>query len=355
MSDIDAGASDAFVKEVADAVPHIIWTHDADGKARYFNRRWIEYTGVTVEEAIRTGPDAFVHPDDREGVMARFIQARRDGQPFSALYRLRGRSGTYRVHEARVVPVRGQGKDVTLWVGTATDVEERERIAEEQRYLAEASTILGTSLEVKATLRDVARMLVPKLADWCAIDLLKEDGSLERAAVEHVDPDKVQLAWRLWEAQPPRPDSPTGAFAVIRTRKSELLEVTDEMLVAAIRDADLLETVRNLGLRSSICVPLLARDRVLGALSLVTAESANLYQPRDVDFAQEVARRISIALDNAQLYEEATAARNAAQQIAAAVLEQSKAVEQQLLTMRAERDASRAELAKREKAEDHGR
>lgn len=355
MSVVDADAPDAFVKEVADAVPHIIWTHDADGQARYFNRRWTDYTGVTVDETIRVGPDAFVHPDDHERVMAQFVQARGDGQPFTTIYRLRGRSSTYRLHEARVVPVRGQGKNVTLWVGTATDVEERERIAEEQRYLAQASTILGTSLEVKATLRDVARMLVPKLADWCAIDLLKEGGSLERAAVEHVDPEKVQFAWRLWEALPPQPESPTGAFAVIRTRRPELLEVTDEILVAAITDRELLEAVRRLGLRSSICVPLLARERVLGALTLVTAESANLYQPRDVDFAQEVARRISIALDNAQLYEEATQARNAAQQIAAAVVEQSKAVEQQLLTMRAERDAARADLAKRGTTEDHGR
>ena len=243
-----------------------------------------------------------------------------------------------------MAPLRSDTGRVVLWVGTAMDVEEQHAALEEQRYLVTVTAALGASLDVQRTLADIARLLVPHLADWCSIDLLRDDGQLERAAVSHVDPSKVQLAWDLWKLTPPRPSDPYGVFAVMRTRTPELLQVTEELLVAAVADPKIRQLCRDLGLRSSICVPLVARDRVLGALSLVAAESAKPYTERNVAFAEEMARRISIALDNARLYEEATRARAAAEAMAADVLEQSKAVEAELLKMRAERDAARAEV-----------
>lgn len=335
--------SAAFTSEIADAVPVLLWTSDAQGRALYFNRRWTEYTGLTVEEtlALADGGASFIHPDDLERVKSVFAQARRTGTPVVTTYRLKDRNGDYRVHEARVVPARGTGTNVELWVGTALDIDDRERSNEEQRRLASASAVLGTSLELERTLADVATLLVPTLADWCSIDLLDESGTrLHRAAVAHVDPAKVELAWKLWKLHPPDLSAPYGVSAVLRTRRSELLEVTDEMIVEAIKDPEILATVRDLGLRGSITVPLLARDRVLGAIAMVTAESGRRYTARDVAFAEELARRISIALDNARLYEEATRARAAAEAIAADVQEQCKIIEGELVRMRREREVS---------------
>jgi PAS domain S-box-containing protein len=342
MTERDEGTK-TLAREIADAMPIIVWTHDDLGAPTFFNRRWTEYTGLSLEETVLRGTDGLIHPDDRPPVARDFASARASRQAFTATYRLRGRDGSYRWHEAHIIPLRAGADAVSLWVGTATDIDEHRRASDEQRYLVDASTVLGSSLELQRTLADVARLVVPTLADWCTIDLLRDDGTLERLAVAHVDPSKVKLAWDLWKILPPKPSDPNGAFAAMRTRKPELVtEVTDEMLALAIPDPHVLELCRGLGLRSSICVPLVARGRVLGALSLVTAESGKLYGARDVAFAEEVARRISVAIDNARLYEEATRARVAAEAMAADVLDQSKAVEAALLTMRGERDEARA-------------
>lgn len=329
--------------ELAEALPVIVWTHDNEGNATYFNPRWTEYTGMTLAETVEKGPESLVHPDDRDAVVELFAEARVSGRSFSTTYRLRSKDGTYRWHEAHVAPAKTESGKVTSFVGTAIDVDERTRAADEQRFFIEATKVLGSSLDVEKTLADVARLVVPKLADWCAIDLVEPGGTtLRRAAVAHVDESKVELASTLFAKRPPRADDPHGSFAVIRTRKTEhLAHLTDDVLVAyAAGDDEVLALLRGLGLRASICVPLVARGHVLGALTLVVAESAKAYGERDVAFAEDFAQRISVALDNARLYSEATRAKQAAEALAADVMEQSKNVEAALATMRAERDAA---------------
>ncbi|HET7351335.1 MAG TPA: SpoIIE family protein phosphatase [Marmoricola sp.] len=178
--------------------------------------------------------------------------------------------------------------------------------AEEQsarvRYLAEAATELSRSLDYAKTLTRVAKLAVPNFADWCAIDLV-EDNRLHRLAVEHVDPAKVQFAHELQRRYPPDPDSPGGPWEVIRTgRSSHIPEVTDEMLVAGAQDEEHLRIARELNLRSAIAAPLTARGRVLGVITWVAAESGRHYTTDDVEFAEDLARRCALAIDNAQLY-----------------------------------------------------
>jgi len=241
-------------------MPLIVWTHDESGAATYFNRRWTDYTGLTLDETLRLGTETVVHPDDRAAVVARFVSARASGRPFELAYRLRSRDESYRWHDAQIVPLRGSGGNVTLWVGTATDIEEQRRALDEQRYLVQASTLLGASLDLQHTFSAVAALVVPTLADWCAIDLLGESGALDRVAVAHVEPAKVKLAWELWALVPPLPSDPQGAYAVMRMRTPDLFaETTDDVLAAAVRDPRALDLLRGLGLRSSICVPLVAR------------------------------------------------------------------------------------------------
>src|SRR5206468_8364060 len=137
------------------------------------------------------------------------------------------------------------------------------------------------------TLANVAALAVPQFADWCTIDMLEEDGSIARLAVAHVDPDKVQLA----EKYPADPDAAYGVPNVIRTKRPELFsEITDELLRDATVDTpELLDVLRKLGLRSSMCVPLVARDRVLGAITFVSAETGRRYDERDLAVAQDLA------------------------------------------------------------------
>lgn len=172
------------------------------------------------------------------------------------------------------------------------------------RFLVQASAELSRSLDFRATLTRVAELAVPTLADWCAVQIV-EDGVLRSLAVTHKDPDMVAMARELETRYPADPDAATGAANVARTGVSELYaEITDEMLVAGTRDEEHLRLARALGLHSALVVPLTARGRVLGVLTLLSSESRVSYTSDDVSFAEQVAARAAIAIDNAQLYSE---------------------------------------------------
>jgi PAS domain S-box-containing protein len=181
------------------------------------------------------------------------------------------------------------------------DVEDRRRGEEAQKFLDEASRVFGTSLDYDETLSSVARMAVPSIADWAAVDLLEPDGSFRRVALAHSDPTKVDLAKQLRTRQEPSLQDPSGVGLVVRTGKAELVElVTDEMLVAAMAEQpEMLSLVRGLGLKSAMTVPLSARGKVIGAISFIYAESRRRYSQTDLAFAQELSRRAGYAVENA--------------------------------------------------------
>jgi PAS domain S-box-containing protein len=200
-----------------------------------------------------------------------------------------------------------------------TRLYEAERAARERfAFIAEASELLSSSLEYEETLARLAQLAVPSLADWCAIDMLGEEGEIERLVVAHEDPEKVRWAKELQERYPPKPDAPHGVGYVIRTGLPELLpEFPQELLDRAIGDdEELRRIVSELGLHSSICVPLNARGRALGALSLIAAESHPPYTEADLALALELARRAGVLVDNARLFRVAERGANAARALA---------------------------------------
>jgi signal transduction histidine kinase len=192
-------------------------------------------------------------------------------------------------------------------------------------FLAEASELLASSLDYERTLSQLAELCVPRLADWCAIDMLAADGSIQRLAVAHPDPAKVRYAHELAERYPPDPDAPTGVANVLRTGEPEFLpEIPEELLTEATKgDEELLRIVQELGLHAAITVPLTARGRTLGALSLIAAETIRRYTEKDLQLALDLARRAAVAVDNARLHaesEQRAAAARALRQIAEAVV-----------------------------------
>lgn len=172
---------------------------------------------------------------------------------------------------------------------------ERDRLS----FLAEASALLGSSLDVRVTLTRVAHLTVPRIADWCSIELKDHDDPV----VAHVDPAKVELARSLRERYPQDPDAQTGAAGVMASGLPELYtEIPDVLLAASARDAEHLRLLRELRLESAMIVPLLARGRTLGAITLIGAESGRRFEERDLQFAMELARRSALAIDNAVLF-----------------------------------------------------
>lgn len=173
-------------------------------------------------------------------------------------------------------------------------------------FLSEASAILAASLDYKVTLGQIANLVVPRLADWCAVDVLA-DGRTQRVAVAHVEPEKVPLAYELEQRFPRDPNAEYGLPSVLRSGQAILDSVIPESrLEENSVNSEHLALVRSLGYRSSMIVPLVARGRVLGTLTFAIAESGRQFDEEDLALAEELGRRAALAVDNARLYSEAS-------------------------------------------------
>ncbi len=182
-----------------------------------------------------------------------------------------------------------------------------QRAQEMIHFLADASNELSKSLDFNITLDKIAKLVVPKLAYWYSIDVLDENNKLQLLTLEHKDPKKVIWAKKLRERQPVDMSEKQGLPNVVRTGKSELYkEISDEMLVSSAKNKQQLRLLRKLDLTSVMIVPLIAREKILGAISFITtSESDRHYDDIDLAFAEDLACRIAMAIENAQLLENA--------------------------------------------------
>jgi PAS domain S-box-containing protein len=210
--------------------------------------------------------------------------------------------------------------------GTETGDPERERavaLAREQAlrlraedeesrasFLAEAGTLLSSSLDYETTLAHLAQLSVDRIADWCAIDIVEPDGELHRLVIAHPDPAREAIAWELHRRHPPDHSLEHGAGAVIRSGQPELVpDVPVEFLEQVAEDAEHLRILRELRLRSYMIVPLLVGGEALGAITFVSESEDERYGAGDLRLAQELANRAAIAVQNARLYRAAEQAR----------------------------------------------
>jgi signal transduction histidine kinase len=193
---------------------------------------------------------------------------------------------------------------VALAVNHSTLLDTERAAQERLSFLAEASSLLASSLNYEDTLTRVAQLVVPRLADWCVVDMLADDGSIRRLATTHADPEKVRRAGELAERYPTGPDDDNGVPLVLRSGEPQLMPEIPQVLVD------------QLGLRSAMIVPISARGRTLGAISFFWAESSRYYAEADLDLAADLARRVGIAVDNAQLFRAAEERSQAARVLA---------------------------------------
>jgi signal transduction histidine kinase/CHASE3 domain sensor protein len=177
------------------------------------------------------------------------------------------------------------------------------------QLLSDASRILASSLDYETTLHAVARLAVGDLADWCGVDLVDQNGNIRQVVVAHKEDEKVRWAKELNKRYPPDHSGPTGVGNVIRTGTPQLYgDISDEMLVAAARDDEHLAIMRELQIKSALIVPMVARGRTLGALTLISSDETRRYGEPEQALAIELATRAALAIDNAQLYRAALAA-----------------------------------------------
>jgi NtrC-family two-component system sensor histidine kinase KinB len=187
-------------------------------------------------------------------------------------------------------------------------------------YMAEAGRILGASLDTSATLRQVAELIVPGIADWCAIDLLESDGRLSTLVIAHRDPARVPLVDELRERYPPRQDALIGSYAVARTGQAMIIERVDEaMLEETVTDEGEKDLIKRLGLRSWMCAPMIGGGRVSGTVTFAAAESGRVFGTRQLAFAVDLAARAGAALENSRAFHVADRFRRILDAVAEAV------------------------------------
>jgi signal transduction histidine kinase len=178
-------------------------------------------------------------------------------------------------------------------------------VLQRQRFLAEASRLLAESMDYAATLKTVARLAVPSIADWCVVDLMQDDGRMARVAIEHRDLSRLALAHKLQDDFPPRPGASAGPGRVVDTGTTEFEpHVSESRFEQIAPEAERRHLLGVLGMNSYISVVLSTRGRVLGTITFFTGTGRSL-SAEDVEMAEDLARRAATAIDNARVYDQA--------------------------------------------------
>lgn len=216
--------------------------------------------------------------------------------------------GRRRIFVNNLTGIVEDGKLIRIW-GMQRDNTDARRAEVAARFLAEAGDTLSSSLDYDDTIASVTRLVVPRLADVCAVNTLDAEGNLQTLAVAYSDESKRDTIEKLKSEYPFRTHTAIGASDVIRSGKSEMAHrISDDMLRSFAETPQHLELLRALGLRSFIAVPLRASGKLLGVLMMLTAESGRIYEQGDLRFAENLAHRLASAIENARLYNRAQAA-----------------------------------------------
>jgi PAS domain S-box-containing protein len=208
----------------------------------------------------------------------------------------------------KATAVRDDAGEIESAVTIIADVTEATRSSQRVAFLWRIGQQLASSLDYQQTLRNVAGLAVPQIADWCAVDLLDADGGREPVAVAHSQPAKLELAERLRAYEPEQLDPDQGLGRVFRTGESIVYtDIPDELLVGAAVDEEHLRLLRAVGMRAAMVVPLKIGGRTIGALTMVNSDSGRSFSTDDVDFAEQIAARAAVAVESARLYSERSA------------------------------------------------
>jgi PAS domain S-box-containing protein len=238
-----------------------------------------------------------VHPADADRLDKAIASAlRAPAIPFDVEYRIVRSDGALRwlASTGRVI-VDGDGRPIRM-VGIGRDITERKRVEEASAFVAQASRVLATTLSPETIVENLARLVVPPLADWCIVQLTDGQGRLHPVEIAHRNAGQTALVWDLLRCWPDRPDQFGSAASVVSTGRPVLLSrISDELLRTRAGDAEPLSILQTLGFRSSITVPLQARGRTFGALQLISAESERIYNAADLRFAEVMASWAALA------------------------------------------------------------
>lgn len=303
---------EAIVGSLSDAIT----IRDCEHRFLYANQAAIDHLGFDSWEELRQTPPASIMSDyivrgedGREIAMedipsVRILRGETDAAPL-LIRTVHRETGALRWNLLKAAPLLDENGEVEATITIIEEVTEQKRSELRSAFLAQAGAVLASSLDYEQTLRNVAQLAVPDIADWCAVDLADGDGGRNTVAVAHIDPERLSLAEALRTYMPDRLDTERGIGRVLHTGEPLLLpQISQGMLEEAAVDEGHLDLLRALGFRSVLIVPMHLGDRTLGALTLVSSESERVLDEFDLAFAEQIAARATVAIENSRLYSE---------------------------------------------------
>ncbi len=305
---------DAMLVTLAEAIT----VTDEHGRMTFANQAAADLLGVASPEELTTA--------DPADVMGRFLVLDEEGRELDlemmpSRKLLRGEP-VEPLLVRNIVPETGEERWLMVRCSAVTDAEtgrvthavnvlenltEVKRAQLAESFMAEASSVLASSLDYNETLRRIAQLAVPRLADWCSVALLEERGAIRYVAAHHADPEKRAIAQQLQAAYEPMLEEPAGVPDVIRTGEPRLYDdIPADALAAYARDGEHLRMLQEIGARSVIIVPIAGTRRAIGAITLVSSDPVRRLSERDLALAVRLGRRAGTAVENARLYTERT-------------------------------------------------
>jgi PAS domain S-box-containing protein len=286
-----------------------------NGQFLQVNPALCDITGYSQEELMQLNFQEITHPDD---IAADWEQARRvlakEISGYSLEKRYICKDGAIiwvNLTSSAVWDANGQPKYA---VGIIEDISDRKQAELGQTFLVEASAILAASLDYEVTLANVAKLAVPTLADWCVVDVVKEDYAIQSIAMIVANPAKQEILTQLRQLYPPKYEN-NHPFRelLLQGRAIFYPEIPYQALTEMAEDEGHLELLQSLGMRSLMVIPLYSRGQVFGVISFVRDESSRPYETGDLSLAEDLARRAATAIDNARLYQKTQQAKQAAE------------------------------------------
>ncbi len=295
-------ASEARARSLADALPQLVGVTSPDGMLLSVNQTYTAYTGLTIDQARATGWTAALHPDDVDALVRDWSAAVGKAEPFETQYRLRRHDGVYRWFLNRAIPVRDASGAIAVWIGTATDIDERKRAEDALHVMLEVGSLFARTLDTSTALRQLADVAVAHLADWCGVYVYDAERRLRPLAIAHADPSRARFVREYLRRYPIRPDD--GIAVVAATGVPERINGITLAMYDAIPDPEQRELARSLRVHGIMNVPLaIDGEGSFGAISLALSESERSFGEEDQQLAMLIAQRAAIALSNARLYE----------------------------------------------------
>ncbi|MFL5347590.1 MAG: ATP-binding protein [Hyalangium sp.] len=286
---------------------YALYLLDAQGRVASWNPGAERIKGWKAEEVMGRSQALFYTPEEAAaGEPEReLVRAERDGRLRIEGVRVR-KDGTRFWAETTYAALRDEDGRLKGFAKVMRDITERRRAERTQRLFAEAGRIFNQLLEPQVMVAELARLMVPELADGCVLYMLASEERLVPRAVTHASAEKERLMWELIQRYPAALSGAGRVARVVRTARSERAEwLTAEALERTAQDEEHLRMLRRLEVGSVLTVPLCVGEQTLGALVLLVSQPERRFTATDQVFVEELAGRVALALDNTRLFLEA--------------------------------------------------